>query len=125
MMYKVYLPFNQIIFEQLGGASSLHILQNIFIEATKSYTLFPTSNDIYVTVYILYTCMQVFGATTQEHIIMINHVFDISKTVSPIFIVTVIFLTIIFKDKRSLKFLNAMIKTGPHFILKFIVRGII
>lgn len=73
MMYKVYLPFNQIIFEQVGGASSLHILQNIFIEVTKSYTLLPTSNDIYVRVYILYTCMQAFGATTQEHIIMINH----------------------------------------------------
>lgn len=35
MMYKVYLPFNQIILEQLSGASSLHILQNIFIAVTK------------------------------------------------------------------------------------------
>lgn len=40
MMYKVYLPFKQIIFEQLGGVSSLHNLQNIFIAFTKYIFLY-------------------------------------------------------------------------------------
>lgn len=79
MMYKVYLPFNQIIFEQLGGASSLHILQNIFIAVTKSYTLLATFNDIYVRVYILYTCVHAFGVTTQAHITTINSLYLLAQ----------------------------------------------
>lgn len=68
MMYKVYLPFNQIIFEQVGGASSLHILQNIFITVTKSCTLYRWQLLMKYTcgVYILH--FPAFGITMQEHI---------------------------------------------------------
>lgn len=52
MMYKVYLPFKQIIFEQLGGVSSLHTLQNIFIAFTKYkiyiFVLLATLNGLCV-----------------------------------------------------------------------------